>query len=98
MRSKMLQRKYYLICYDIENTKKRNKLAKWLLNYGIRVQKSVFEAYLSERDLEEMMQGAKPFIENGDSLRVYELTSEAYRNKRVIGEQLDYLPWENVII
>ncbi|WP_223813750.1 CRISPR-associated endonuclease Cas2 [Geobacillus zalihae] len=52
----MLQRKYYLICYDIENTKKRNKLAKWLLNYGIRVQKSVFEAYLSERDLEEMMQ------------------------------------------
>ncbi|WP_445612496.1 CRISPR-associated endonuclease Cas2 [Geobacillus sp. YF-1] len=89
---------YYLVCYDIEDTKKRNKLAKWLLNYGIRVQKSVFEAYLTAAEAMEMMEGARPWIGEGDSLRVYELTVESYENKQVIGTPLEHLPWNNLIV
>ena len=41
-------RQGYLISYDIEDTRVRNKLYKELLGYGLKgVQKSVFWGYLS---------------------------------------------------
>ncbi|ARP43091.1 CRISPR-associated endonuclease Cas2 [Geobacillus thermodenitrificans] len=82
----------------MEDIKKRNKLAKWLLNDGIRVQKSVFEAYLTAKEAKEMVEGARPWIGEGDSLRVYELTVESYENKYVIGTPFDHLPWNNLIV
>jgi CRISPR-associated protein Cas2 len=98
MLSDKQQRKYYIICYDIEDTKKRNKLAKWLTNYGVRVQKSVFEAYLNDIDFEQMLLGAEPYIDSNDSLRIYELTQSSYKKKIVIGEPYDYHPYENAIV
>lgn len=37
--------KYWLIIYDIKNDKRLRKIAKVMENYGVRVQKSVFELY-----------------------------------------------------
>lgn len=79
------QRKYYLICYDIKSNKKRNKLAKWLSNYGIRMQKSVFEAYITADDLEALVSGCKQYIGEQDSLRIYSLSKKAYKTKIIIG-------------
>lgn len=36
----------YLVCYDIPDDRRRNRLAETLLNYGQRVQESVFECLL----------------------------------------------------
>jgi len=33
----------YLVAYDITDDKKRNRVANILKNYGVRIQKSVFE-------------------------------------------------------
>lgn len=33
---------YWLFCYDISNTRKRNKVSKYLSSKGIRIQKSIF--------------------------------------------------------
>ena len=38
----------YLICYDIADDRKREHLSKTLLNYGQRIQESVFAADLDE--------------------------------------------------
>lgn len=35
-----------LVIYDIVDNKKRNRMVKCLERYGVRVQKSAFEAYL----------------------------------------------------
>lgn len=64
----------YLISYDIIEDKKRTKLAKALLNYGIRVQYSVFECELEPPKFEEMKKKALTFVdESKDSLRIYRL-------------------------
>jgi CRISPR-associated protein Cas2 len=39
---------FYLVCYDIVSDRRRNKVAKLLEAYGLRVQKSVFECVLDE--------------------------------------------------
>ena len=34
---------FYLICYDVVNDRRRNRVSRLLEGYGLRVQKSVFE-------------------------------------------------------
>ena len=58
---------------DIENNKKRNKLAKELLKYGIRTQKSVFECEISRKDLNKIKKIAKKFSYDTDLVSVYEI-------------------------
>lgn len=91
-------KKYYLICYDVKETKQRTKLMKWLENFGVRVQKSVFEAYLQDDERERMIEGAKNYIEDYDSLRVYKLTKNAYKEKVVFGLSIDYKPYEDIVL
>lgn len=44
----------YLVSYDISSDKLRSKVAKELLNYGRRVQYSVFECRISQNDFNEL--------------------------------------------
>lgn len=64
-------RHHYIIAYDIENNKNRTKLASLLLDYGDRMQLSVFEADLDERDVQRIMLKASAWVGKGDSLRIY---------------------------
>jgi CRISPR-associated protein Cas2 len=63
----------YVISYDIEEDRKRTRLANLLLDYGDRVQQSVFEAELTAEALQELLAKATREIEDEDSLRVYPL-------------------------
>ena len=47
-------KKFWVVCYDIVDDKKRTRIAKIMENYGKRVQKSVFECFLNDREFEEM--------------------------------------------
>ena len=40
-----------LVIYDITDDKRRTKMVRCLERYGVRVQKSAFEAFLTERIL-----------------------------------------------
>lgn len=44
----------YMICYDITDSKRRQKVAKTLMNYGIRAQKSFFQCEISQNMLENI--------------------------------------------
>ncbi|OZM56240.1 CRISPR-associated endonuclease Cas2 [Lottiidibacillus patelloidae] len=91
-------RKYYLICYDICESKKRTKLAKKLKDFGVRVQKSVFEAFLTEDKYKEMVELVSPFATENDSIRIYPLTNSSYNSKTIVGNQYNYLPLKDIII
>ncbi|KGY10360.1 CRISPR-associated endonuclease Cas2 [Vibrio sinaloensis] len=70
--------KVYLVCFDIENDKKRRRLSKLLLSYGERVQYSVFEITLkSDASLKTLTKQCKRHVEQGDSLRFYALPFNA---------------------
>ncbi len=64
---------FVLIIYDIVDTKRRNKLAKMLQGYGFRVQKSAFEAKITKRKYNELMNKLPFFAKENDSLRVYKI-------------------------
>ena len=60
--------------YDIVDNKRRNRMVKCLEAYGVRVQKSAFEALLTRRQYDKMLHESSKLIDEAvDSLRVYVL-------------------------
>lgn len=70
-----MERKFIvLMIYDIVDNKRRNKMVKCLEAYGVRVQKSAFEALLNRRQYEKMLRESSILIDEAvDSLRAYVL-------------------------
>ena len=64
---------FVLVIYDICDNKKRNSLAKLLLGYGFRIQKSAFEAVISERKYHKLLKELEPYGSEEDSVRVYKI-------------------------
>ena len=60
-----------LIIYDIENNKKRTKLAKHLQRYGFRVQKSAFEGIIKENKYDKLVKELAVYGSDKDSVRIY---------------------------
>ena len=66
---------FVLIIYDIVNNKRRNKFAKLLNGYGMRIQKSSFEALVDKKLLEKLEKEIPKLIDSAeDSVRVYRMT------------------------
>lgn len=90
------ERKYIvLIIYDISDNKQRLKLAKFLSSYGNRVQKSAFEACLTQRQYANLISGIEQMIHEDDNIRIYRLNH--YEEIKLFGEK-DYTLYEDVII
>ncbi|WP_196592179.1 CRISPR-associated endonuclease Cas2 [Pectinatus frisingensis] len=89
-------RRYIILAiYDIVNDKRRSKMVKCLEGFGVRVQKSAFEAYLTKKSYEKLMNTASHIIDiKEDSLRVYLLAS--HTSVRSWGKGHDHV--EDVII
>ena len=46
------ERRYIvLVIYDITDNKRRNRMVKYLERYGMRVQRSAFEAFLTKKNM-----------------------------------------------
>ena len=72
--------RYFLVCYDIEDDRRRNRIARCLLGWGRRVQYSVFEvACVTESDLKKMCEQLEKLRESGDSIRVYRFSEDTRR-------------------
>ena len=84
-----MERKFIvLMIYDIVDNKRRNKMVKCLEAYGVRVQKSAFEALLNRRQYEKMLRESSILIDEAvDSLRVYVLDDIIYVYTWGIGER-----------
>jgi CRISPR-associated protein Cas2 len=75
-----------LISYDIAEDKPRTRLAKKLLDFGPRVQKSVFEADVNTDELMKLKELlAKVDLEAEDSIRLYRLCAECKKSVHIWG-------------
>lgn len=64
----------YLICYDTPDNKRRRKLVKILEEMCERVQWSVFEGWMTPRQLNETkMRLNRVLDESADNIRIYRL-------------------------
>jgi len=74
----MRGRYFIIVSYDIVEDRRRLKVAKLLLDFGgRRVQRSVFECYITPANLDRLRQRVERLIEaKEDSVRFYRLCDE----------------------
>ncbi|MCL5022278.1 MAG: CRISPR-associated endonuclease Cas2 [Nitrospirae bacterium] len=76
---------FYIVSYDIPNDRKRNRVSKAMLNYGARVQYSVFECIIDDKLLEKMTAKLRKIISDEDSVRIYALCAKCEKVVTVLG-------------
>ena len=75
-----------LVVYDIPNDKRRTKLATFLEGYGRRVQYSVFECFLSLREMQLLYRQIEVRVESvEDDVRLYWVPKDSVPRTLTIG-------------
>jgi CRISPR-associated protein Cas2 len=76
----------YLVCYDISSDRLRDRMAKRLLDFGSRVQESVFECVLNDPLYARMMaQLTEIPLGESDRVRVYRLCANCIQQVQIYG-------------
>jgi len=82
---------FYLICYDIVNDSRRNKVSRLLEAYGLRVQKSVFECVLDDKQYENLSKRLLKLLnKHSDQIRFYPLSAHCRCKVVVLGIQPEF--------
>ena len=77
---------FYLVTYDVAKDRRRKKMSDFLLEYGVRVQYSVFECDLTEKDVKAIMEKAEELIDLAtDSVLMYPLCKNCVGKRIRIG-------------
>lgn len=75
-----------VIAYDIKSNRRRSKVAKLLESNGERVNYSVFELFLSEKQMQQMVHKLSTMIKhNSDKVLVYRLCRKCTDNRIEMG-------------
>lgn len=73
---------HYLVAYDICDNKRRRRLLKVLEDYAYRLQYSVFEMCVDEKDLKKVKSWIEKVInKKEDSVLIYELGALAIKSR-----------------
>ncbi len=77
----------YVISYDIEKDKVRNKIAKTLENYGKRVQYSVFECRITQKQYDKLYSELAKLMrdEEEGNIRFYNICANCDAKTAIIG-------------
>ena len=87
----MTKRIFYLVCYDIVQNSRRDRVSKLLEAYGCRIQKSVFEILVDQSQSDKLTQKLEKMIDLGeDQLRFYCVSQRARRKTIILGIQPDF--------
>nr|WP_016864638.1 CRISPR-associated endonuclease Cas2 [Fischerella sp. FACHB-380] len=83
---------FYLVCYDIVSDARRNKVSKLLEAYGLRVQKSVFECVLDEKQYQTLSQYLTRLVnKREDQVRFYPMSAHNRCKVAVLGTQPEFV-------
>ncbi len=66
----------FIICYDISDDKKRNKISKLLKAYGIRTQLSLFEVEADKETIINLLNEVEKEIDEIDKFFIYPVDNE----------------------
>ena len=75
----------WLVCYDVERNGDRARLADMLAAHLVRVQRSVFEGWLTTAAARRIGAAARRHLGPEDSLRIYAIGKAGLRRSFVFG-------------
>ncbi|MBS1874700.1 MAG: CRISPR-associated endonuclease Cas2 [Acidobacteria bacterium] len=77
----------YVICYDIADDRRRYRVAALMMDFGTRVQESVFVAHLDDDLAERMRERLGRAIEaDQDKVHVFEVCGACEKRQWTMGE------------
>jgi CRISPR-associated protein Cas2 len=76
---------FCVVSYDITDDGRREKIAKTLLDYGTRVQYSVFECIMDDEALTGLGLKLGGIVSGEDSVRIYTLCARCEKAVSVLG-------------
>ncbi len=91
-------KQFVVVAYDIANDRRRQKISKVLVQYGIRCNESVFECLLTEAKIQKMKQQLSILSdEQYDIILYYYLCKPCVMKRESLGKRPEMLT-ETVII
>lgn len=80
----------YVVAYDVVDDARRDRLARFLLGWGRRVQKSVYEVDLTARELAQVREGVERLLRiPPDRVHIYALCHECASKRLNYGGDLE---------
>jgi CRISPR-associated protein Cas2 len=76
---------FIVVSYDISHDRRRTRLHRELKNFGTRVQYSVFECALDDKDFLRLQAVVKGVIRRDDQVRYYRLCERCEQQVVAIG-------------
>jgi len=76
----------FIICYDISDDKKRNKVSKNLKAYGIRTQYSVFEVETQMEVVLKLLDEMESLLDPVDKFFIYPIDRKNVRKIKRLGQ------------
>lgn len=84
----------WIFMYDISSSRRREKIAALLADYGFRIQQSVFECFINHRQLELLLQQSERYITPQDSLIAFPLCAGCLKKYTVLGRP-NWFNWDD---
>ena len=89
---------YFVVAYDIRETKRRNRLARKLRGFGKRSQLSVFDCPLDDDEFEQLLGAINKIIDKSeDKVTIFPLCAACYSKVVTLG-QARLFPEEDVVV
>ena len=73
------------VAYDVVNDKRRNKIARFLEEYGFRINKSVFIFNGAKKTVQLLQQGIAQWVKKGDVIIIFPLCNKCYGKSVILG-------------
>ena len=90
---------FMVIAYDIADSKRLNRIAKIMEDYGTRVQYSVFEVYADRHVLKQLMVRVMMVMNpEEDSVRIYSLCKDCEGKLEILGDPVYSFEQADVIV
>jgi CRISPR-associated protein Cas2 len=94
-----MNKMYFVVAYDITDDRRRNRVAKALLNFGQRMQYSVFECDIQKQHYVRMKDQLEKIINaEEDSVFFYNLCQHCAKQMERIGIEKKILDKEDYIV
>ena len=71
----------YVAAYDISHNGRRASVARVLLGYGDRVQKSVYEVWLEPDELRDLRREVGVYLSLGDEFQIFPIDERGSRKR-----------------
>ncbi len=79
----------YLVCYDIADEKRLNRMYKYMKGKGFHIQYSVFYCIMSEKEIIKLKEEVLKIINlRYDDVRIYPLSQESLVSVLGVGDRI----------